>query len=142
MFDAATQDEKVIILCTWVIYVWLCSSCGPCPLFQFLYLYTVGRTSWRRDECVTGPLPTHRINADDTDIHASSGIRTHDRSVRAGEDDSCLRPLGHCERPSDVDIQKYGNLLNEGRARVKSFVYVCAAIMILISLFYSAVAGP
>jgi hypothetical protein len=33
-----------------------------------------------------------------TDIHASSGIRTHDPSVRASEDSSCLRPHGHCDR--------------------------------------------
>jgi hypothetical protein len=32
---------------------------------------------------------TNRKNAD---IHASSGIRTHDPSVREGEDGSCLRP--------------------------------------------------
>jgi hypothetical protein len=30
-----------------------------------------------------------------TDIHALSGIRTHDPSVRASEDNSCLRPRGH-----------------------------------------------
>jgi hypothetical protein len=33
-----------------------------------------------------------------TDIHASSEIRTHDPSVRAGEDGSCLSPRGHCDR--------------------------------------------
>jgi hypothetical protein len=33
-----------------------------------------------------------------TDIHALSGIRTHDPSVRADEDGSCLRPRGHCAR--------------------------------------------
>jgi hypothetical protein len=33
-----------------------------------------------------------------TNIHASSGIQTHDPSVRAGEDSSCLRPHGHCDR--------------------------------------------
>jgi hypothetical protein len=33
-----------------------------------------------------------------TDIHAFSGIRTHDPSVRASEDSSCLRPRGHCDR--------------------------------------------
>jgi hypothetical protein len=33
-----------------------------------------------------------------TDIHTSSGIRTHDPSVRAGEDGSCLKPRGHCDR--------------------------------------------
>jgi hypothetical protein len=36
----------------------------------------------------------HRINAH-TDIHASSGIRTHDPSVRVSEDSSYLRPRGH-----------------------------------------------
>jgi hypothetical protein len=34
----------------------------------------------------------HRINAN---IHASSGIRTNDPSVRAGEDISCLKPRDH-----------------------------------------------
>jgi hypothetical protein len=36
----------------------------------------------------------HRINAHRThkNIHASSGIRTHDLSAGAGEDSSCLRP--------------------------------------------------
>jgi hypothetical protein len=33
-----------------------------------------------------------------THIHASSGIRTHDLSVGADEDSSCLRPRGHCDR--------------------------------------------
>jgi hypothetical protein len=32
------------------------------------------------------------------DIHASSGIRTHDPSVRMGEEGSCLRPRNHCDR--------------------------------------------
>jgi hypothetical protein len=34
----------------------------------------------------------HRINAD---FHALSGIRTHDPSVRATEDGSCLIPRAH-----------------------------------------------
>jgi hypothetical protein len=33
-----------------------------------------------------------------TDIHILSVIRTHDPSFRAGEDSSCLRPRGHCDR--------------------------------------------
>jgi hypothetical protein len=40
----------------------------------------------------------HRINAHNTDIRALSGIRTHNPSVRASEDSSCLRPRGHCDR--------------------------------------------
>jgi hypothetical protein len=58
--------------------------------FSFLILYTFGRTPWTGDQHVSRPLPTHRkhkrrINARNTDIHAFSGIRTHDPSVRVRE---------------------------------------------------------
>jgi hypothetical protein len=33
-----------------------------------------------------------------TNIHASSGIRNHDPSVQAGEDDKYLRPRARCDR--------------------------------------------
>jgi hypothetical protein len=33
-----------------------------------------------------------------TNIHASSVILTHDLGVWTGECDSCLGPLGHCDR--------------------------------------------
>jgi hypothetical protein len=33
---------------------------GTWPLFQFLNLYTVGRTPWTGDRSVARPLPTHR----------------------------------------------------------------------------------
>jgi hypothetical protein len=36
------------------------------------------------------------------DIHASSGVRTHDPSVGACEDNSCLRPCGHCDRRKKI----------------------------------------
>jgi hypothetical protein len=42
------------------IYLWFYSPCGPCPLFQFLNLYTVGRTPWMGDQPVARPLATHR----------------------------------------------------------------------------------
>jgi hypothetical protein len=70
--------------------------------FQFLNLYTVGRTPWTGDQPVARPLPTHRTQTENKGrqiyIHALSGIGTHDPSVRAGEDGSCLRPRGHCDR--------------------------------------------
>jgi hypothetical protein len=48
----------------------------------------------------------HRISAythtHTPNIHASSGIRTHDPSVRANEDSSCLRPRGYCDRPLGI----------------------------------------
>jgi hypothetical protein len=63
---------------------------------SFLILYTVGRTPWRGVQPVKRSPPTHRTNADKHQCF--SGIRTHDLSVRAGEDGSCLRPRGHCNR--------------------------------------------
>jgi hypothetical protein len=66
--------------------------------FSFLILYTVGRTPWTGDQPFARPLPTHRINVHNTDIHALSGIPTHDPSVRASEKSSYLRLRGHCDR--------------------------------------------
>jgi hypothetical protein len=47
-----------------------------------------------------------------TDIHALSGIRTQDPSVRVSEDGSCLKPTGHCDRhlreSRHVDIKHLG----------------------------------
>jgi hypothetical protein len=64
---------------------------GPWPLFQFLNLYRVGRTTWTGIRPSLGRyLHTEQTH---TDIHASSGIRNHDPSTRAGEDGSCLRPF-------------------------------------------------
>jgi hypothetical protein len=42
------------------IYLWLYSPCEPWPLFQFLNLYAVGRTTWTEDLRDARPLPTHR----------------------------------------------------------------------------------
>jgi hypothetical protein len=40
---------------------------------------------------------TQTQNINHTDVHVSSGIWTHDPSLRAGEDGSCLRPRSHCD---------------------------------------------
>jgi hypothetical protein len=77
---------------------------GPWPLLQFRNLfYTVGRTPWASDQPVARPLPTHRTAQTQnkhthTDKYALSGIRTHDPSVRASDDNSCLRPRGNCDQ--------------------------------------------
>jgi hypothetical protein len=42
------------------IYLCLYISCGPWPLFQFLNLYTVGRTPWTGDQPVARQLPARR----------------------------------------------------------------------------------
>jgi hypothetical protein len=63
--------------------------------------YTVCRTPCTGDQPVVRPLPTHgatQTQNKDTDIPASSEIQTHDPSVRASEDSSCLRPRDHCDR--------------------------------------------
>jgi hypothetical protein len=41
------------------MYLWLYTSCGPWPLFQYLNLYTVGGTPWTGNQPVAKPLPTH-----------------------------------------------------------------------------------
>jgi hypothetical protein len=69
-------------------------SVWPWALFQFLNLNTDGRTPWTGDQHVARPLPTHRTTQTQnthTDIHVSSGIQTHDPSVRARKDISYLR---------------------------------------------------
>jgi len=57
--------------------------------------WTFGRTPWTGYQSNARPLPTHRTiqhrKTQDTHIHASSGIRTHDPSVRAVEDCTCLK---------------------------------------------------
>jgi hypothetical protein len=50
------------------------------------------------------PLHTHRTTQHRktrTHVHASTGIRNHDLSVRAAEDSKCLRLLGHWDRLDD-----------------------------------------
>jgi hypothetical protein len=42
------------------VSLWLYSPCGPWLRFQFLNLYTVGRTPWTGDKPVARPLPTRR----------------------------------------------------------------------------------
>jgi hypothetical protein len=77
----------------------------PWPLFQIHNLFNIhGRTPRMSDKPVARPLPTHikqkhRINAQ-TNIHALSGIRTNDPSIRENENNSRLRPRGHCDRRS------------------------------------------
>jgi hypothetical protein len=40
-------------------------------------------------------------------MHASSGTRTHDPSVCAGEDISCPRLRDYCDRRHTITIKKY-----------------------------------
>jgi hypothetical protein len=71
---------------------------GPWPLFQFLDPIHNRSSNWTADQPVARPLPVHRTktrkNAHNTDIHALSGIRTHDPCFRASEDSPCSGPRG------------------------------------------------
>jgi hypothetical protein len=72
------------------IYLWFYSPCGRCHLFSFLiYTHSVGPLrrviSPSQGRYLHTEQHKYRINAH-TDIHALSGIRAHDPSVRAGED--------------------------------------------------------
>jgi hypothetical protein len=52
------QSENLSIYLS--IYIWLYSTCGPWPLYQFLNIYTVGSSPWTGDQPVARPLPTDR----------------------------------------------------------------------------------
>jgi hypothetical protein len=75
---------------------------GSWLLFQFHNpILSIGRTPWTGDQPITRPLSAHRTAQTEqmyTVIRASSGIRTHDPTVRVGEDCSCPRLCGHCNR--------------------------------------------
>jgi hypothetical protein len=76
-------------------------------IFFLLDLYTIGMTPWTSDRPVARPLHKYRTTQTQNkrththtpNNHALSGIRTHDYSVRASEDSSCLRQLGYRDRP-------------------------------------------
>jgi hypothetical protein len=91
---------------------------------SFLMLYTVGRTPWMGISLSQGRYlhseqHKHRINAH-TDIHALSGIRTHDPSFRAIDEvhasDSAVTKIGPlCFTPTystTVGIFLVGNRCN------------------------------
>jgi hypothetical protein len=55
----STQLSEITLLAI-CLSMALQSFVGPWPLFQFLNLYTAGRTPWTGDQPVARPLPTHR----------------------------------------------------------------------------------
>jgi hypothetical protein len=75
-----------------------CAATETGNLSNLRIYWRVGRTPRTGDRPDARPLPTHRTTQHRktrTLIHALSGIRTQDSSVRAAEDSTCLRPLGH-----------------------------------------------
>jgi hypothetical protein len=91
---------KIIIIIIVIIIISLQPFIGSWLLFHFLNRIH-SRSLWTGYQPVTRPLPTHRTSQTQkkhADINVSSGIRTHDLSVWAHEDSSCLRPFGHFDR--------------------------------------------
>jgi hypothetical protein len=76
---------------------------------QFLNPKTVGRTPWTGDQPIAKPLS---IQTDK--IYALSGIRTHNPSIRAGEDNSCLKQRGHRDRHNMAEL----NELKSGKEKM------------------------
>jgi hypothetical protein len=116
--DIGTDSESCLVkgfgMLSLSLFIILHSLLSLGRFFSFLIICTVGMTPWTGDQPVARPLPTHRTtetqNKRTQDIHSSSGIRTHahDLSVRAGEDDSCLRSRDRCNHSrfgiSDVNL--------------------------------------
>jgi hypothetical protein len=93
---------------------------GPTSLVD-LGRFSVGRTPWTGDQAIARPLSTQRtIQTQNKCIKISNGIRTHDPSVRAGDDLSCLRPSGHCEGQ---------NFINTNSKFLLLFLFVFHSIM-------------
>jgi hypothetical protein len=65
---------------------------GPWTLFQFLDPI---HSRWDSLDRGSARRKAANYTQNNTDIHASSGIRTHDPGIRAGKKSSCLRPRGH-----------------------------------------------
>jgi hypothetical protein len=92
---------------------------GPRPLLQLLILFFTqsvrllgGVSSPSQGRYLHTGQHKHRINAH-ANIHALSGIRTHDPSDQGSKDSSCLRPHGHCGRHVYNYITKpYGKQIN------------------------------
>jgi hypothetical protein len=87
------------------IYLSICGSTALVDLGLFfsslIYTQSVGLLGRGISPSQGQSLPTHRTTQTQnkhTDIHASSGTRTHDPSVRVGEGGWCPRPRGHCDR--------------------------------------------
>jgi len=100
--QAAVSIRINIILQLWQISLSGLLRFKIWPLNLWIYFWTFGRTPWTGDRPVARPLPTQdsATQKTRTHIHASSGIRTQDPSVRAVENSTYLKQRGHWDRLS------------------------------------------
>jgi hypothetical protein len=92
--------QRLHLLLPWRIRLsWLCT-------FRINYLWNLNHIgsfdvgSARHKAAAT--YTKQHTEQTQTDIHTSSGIRTHDPSVRSVENITCLRPRDNCGRPSSA----------------------------------------
>jgi hypothetical protein len=64
-----------------------------------------GWSARRKASTCTQTQKNAHTHIETLNIHALSGIRTHDPGFRASEDSACLRPLCYCDRPLRLDIR-------------------------------------
>jgi hypothetical protein len=109
-----TVHLQLLLLLLLLFYYYYSSTalCWALTTFSVSWSYTqsvglLGREiSLSQDLYLHTEQHEHRINVHNTDIHALSGIRTHDPRVQASEDSSYLRPRGHCDRQFISNIIK------------------------------------
>jgi hypothetical protein len=97
-FFLIVSNIIVIIIIVVVVIIPVQPFVGRWPLLQFLDPIHSRKDSFHGGSACRNAAIYTQDNTN-TDIRASSGIRAHDPSIRAREDSSCLRPLGHCNRP-------------------------------------------
>ena len=104
---------------THLIFLW---RCGP-NSGQGLLIFEVSRShktthhsrwdsSGRVGSLSQRPLPNNTQHSQETNIHASHGIRTHNLSRRAAVD-LRLRPPGHWDRPTHIIHLAFCTLLTQ-----------------------------
>jgi hypothetical protein len=94
------------------LVLYLLNPSGPRPTsmnfsvhFGFSRSYTYGRTPWAGDQLIARPLPVHKHRNTHTNIHALSGIQTHNPGFRASEASARLRPLVY--RDQQLNVSKF-----------------------------------
>jgi hypothetical protein len=123
----SVQYRTFVMIIRSVIHQWLYSPLlGPGLFFSFVIFFTetVGLLGRVISPSQGRYLHKHGINA--PRHYALSGIRAHGPSVRAGEDSSCLRPRGHCDRLCNDKGGPYWQLITwrPGCSELPKVIYV------------------
>jgi hypothetical protein len=97
-----TQPQTLRNISRLCLSLWLYSPLYLCRFFQFLNAIQSRENflDGGSASCKAATYIQNNTNKEQThtDIHALSGIPTHNPTVRASEDVSCLRPRGHYDR--------------------------------------------